>query len=79
MIDPATATWHWDRRLPIALIVTLLVQFGGIVWWGAQQSQRLAAVERTVLSRDDDHERLVRVEATVQSIDARLARMEDRR
>ncbi len=77
--DPGADTWHWDKRVPIAVIMALLLQFAGAVWWGAKTTSRLDVVERAVLVRDGDHERLVRVEATLQSIDARLARMEDRR
>lgn len=70
--------WHLDRRVPIAIIVVLLVQFAGVVWWGAQISARVDVLERTIITTNDDHERLVRVEATLQSVDQRLARMEER-
>ncbi|MGE0830808.1 MAG: hypothetical protein AB7O04_15850 [Hyphomonadaceae bacterium] len=70
--------WHLDKRVPIALILALLLEFAGIVWWGAQLSARVDVLERSALVISEDHERLVRVETTVQSIDQRLARMEDR-
>jgi hypothetical protein len=38
--DPQTATWHFDRRLPVALIVALTVQAGSSLWWAASFSAR---------------------------------------
>lgn len=76
--DPAGASWHLDKRVPVALIVTIVLQFSGFVWWASETAQRLAVVERALLTNTDERDRLVRVETTVQSIDQRLARMEDR-
>lgn len=74
-----SGAWHLDRRVPIALIITIVLQATAIVWWGAKLSARVEMLEHTIAQQNDDHERLVRVETTVQSIDRRLARMEDRR
>lgn len=38
--DPQTSTWHFDRRLPVALIVALTVQAGSSLWWAASFSAR---------------------------------------
>ena len=50
--------WSIDRRIPLALIVTLLVQFSGFIWWFSSvesrltmKEQRLARVEQRL---DDD-------------------------
>lgn len=79
MSDSASREWHLDKRVPLALIFMLLMQFAGLVWWGSQISARLDVLERAVLSRTDDHERLVRIETAVAGIDRRLERMEDAR
>ena len=43
--DPATMNWHVDRRIPLALIVTLigmfLTQTIGLVIWGQSVDQRI--------------------------------------
>ena len=58
--DPAAASWHLDRRVPIVLIVTILAQTAGAIWWassvnsyidsdkasGAVLADRVTAVER---------------------------------
>lgn len=43
-VDPAQlGGWHLDKRLPIALIVTLFLQFSAIVWWGATATAQIDA------------------------------------
>lgn len=37
--------WHLDKRVPVALILTLLAQFGFGVWWVSQADSRMAAAE----------------------------------
>lgn len=45
--------WHLDKRVPLALILSLAVQTGVMVWWAA-----------TLSARVDDHDRRIdRVEA----------------
>ena len=39
--DPPDLHWTIDRRIPLALITTLLVQFGGFVWWFSSVESRL--------------------------------------
>ena len=33
MTDPTLDQWHLDKRVPVALIVTLLAQMAVAVWW----------------------------------------------
>lgn len=36
--------WHVGKEIPIAVMITLLVQTGGIVWWAATVSGKLDSV-----------------------------------
>lgn len=36
--------WHLDRKVPLAIIVTLLVQTMGVVWWAATEDARVAGL-----------------------------------
>ena len=38
--------WSIDRRIPLALIVTLLMQFGGFIWWFSSVESRLTMKEQ---------------------------------
>jgi len=72
-VDPAAGNFHIDKRVPIALIVTIVVQTAGIVWWaaGIQATQEQAAVnvarietrvDRIDTARDDLNTRVIRIE-----------------
>lgn len=37
---PESTHWTVDRRVPLALIVTLLLQLGYTIWWAAQQESK---------------------------------------
>ena len=38
--------WHLDKRVPVALILTLALQAGAGVWWDSTTNERLSQVER---------------------------------
>jgi hypothetical protein len=59
------AAWHLDKKVPIALIFAILLQTGGIVWWGASASERLNTLERRVEMTAPQGDRLTRVEVKV--------------
>jgi hypothetical protein len=41
--------WHLDRRFAVGLILTLFLQFGGLVWWGAKMDERMIMLEKQVI------------------------------
>jgi len=45
MADEDMGPWHLDKRVPVALILTIVLQTGGVIWWASQQTHRLGAVE----------------------------------
>jgi hypothetical protein len=60
--------WHLDKKVPLALIVTLLVQSGAFIWWAAKADSRLDALERTSNASAPVIERVVRLETKVDAI-----------
>lgn len=73
--DPPELHWTIDRRIPLALITTLLIQFGGFIWWFSSVESRLTVKEQRlarVEQRLDDDQR------TISAIVERLARIEER-
>ncbi len=76
--------WTLDRRVPIALIWTILAQTGLAVWWArGQQGNIDAALQRlTVLeaqrSNDRVAERLSTLESQMQDAKDVLRRIDDR-
>jgi len=41
-------SWHLDKRIPVAIIATLLVQTAGIVWWASNLNARVELLEMQV-------------------------------
>ena len=56
--------WHLDRKVPLALIVTILLQTSLGVWWAASLTSR---VDRAIQVNDDQDTRLRTVETTTQA------------
>src|SRR3546814_5575656 len=63
--------WHLDRRVPLALILALTVQTGGIVWWAATLQANGEALQTRV-------EKLAAQASSGLQIGERIARLEER-
>lgn len=48
MPEKEKETWHADKRVPIALILTILIQSVSIVWWAATTESRVDVLESWV-------------------------------
>lgn len=68
VIDTSDSSWHLDRKVPVAIILALLMQTGGIVWWGATASERLNALERKVDLAAPQADRLTKVETRLEAV-----------
>ena len=88
MSDRAESSWHLDKRVPIALAVTIMLQTAGIVWWAATLTARQERlnekvveqqeqINRFVNERDDNRDRLTRLETQLSEIKMTLARVAD--
>ena len=71
---------HWtvDKRVPLALIVTLVVQTAGIVWWASSMASTVAAQGQRVVALENTRagERLAVLESTIGDVRAQLNRIE---
>lgn len=86
MSDPASESWHLDKRVPLALIITIFLQTSGVFWWASGINTRVENLEASMRISGGDRDRLVRVEEKLEgtkellvSIDKRLERMEEHR
>ena len=84
----ADDNWHLDKKVPIALIFTMLVQFGAGIWFASQLSGRVDQNTRDILrleaiqsesGRDlnDMRNRIIRIEEKVLNQTDILKRIED--
>jgi tRNA A-37 threonylcarbamoyl transferase component Bud32 len=73
--DPATEQWHLDKRIPLALIVTMMLQFGGGIWW-------LSQIQFRVEQQGSDIQRLETTLSSTQvdrnGLDNRITRIEEK-
>lgn len=78
--DPASGAWHVDKRIPLALIITLAVAFIGQTfafgWFGAAMNARLETVERAQQVSAPQGDRLTRVEVRIENIAEGIQRIE---
>lgn len=76
--------WSVDRRVPIALIWTLLAQTAAAVWWASGQSELNSAQERRIAALEAQRnserlsERMHSLEAQVSDAKQLLLRIDER-
>lgn len=71
--DPAAMSWHFDRRIPIALIVTIIIQTGAAIWWASSVN---SYIEGDRKGEADTLDRVKALESDGDSLDRRLVRFE---
>lgn len=60
--------WHLDKRVPIALIVAIAIQTGGMIWWASGITERVNTLERRADQAAPQGDRLTRVEVKIEAI-----------
>ena len=48
----------FDKKIPIAVIIGFLVQFGGFIWYGSKLDSRVSILELQVIKNSSDISRL---------------------
>lgn len=51
--DPANGPWHVDKRIPLALILTIIIQTSAFGYWIGQLSNQLDSAIETNRQQDD--------------------------
>jgi len=74
----ADQSWHLDKRVPIALIIAMCIQFASMVWWAAQMNQRVDHLEAANQNITDVQTRLIRVEVQLTGLDVTMNRIDRR-
>jgi hypothetical protein len=60
--------WHLDKRVPIALMLSLALHAGATLWWASQLTERVGALERQQISAAPQGDRLTRVEVKLENV-----------
>lgn len=63
------ARWQIDRHIPVALIVTMIGQLVGVVWWGSSIQHSLTDHERRLSAQETGKvsERMAIVETQIRN------------
>lgn len=73
-------SWHLDKKIPIAIILTIALQTGGFVWFTARLDGRVEVLERSevraTITAPVQADRLTRVEVKVENIAEGVNRIE---
>ena len=78
VIDQSDARWHWDKKIPIAMIVTMFLTVAGqgftFAWWVSKADSRIEFLEKAQASfgpqSANQGERLTRVEEKLEGVKA---------
>lgn len=60
--------WHLDKKVPIALIVTIVLQTSAVIWWASSLSARVDYLERHQAQTAPQGDRLTRVEVKLENV-----------
>lgn len=61
---------HWtvDRRVPLAMILAIVLQTAGLVWWASSLSERVNVLEKRADASAPQGDRLTRVEVKLEGV-----------
>jgi hypothetical protein len=68
--------WHLDKRIPLALMLTIGFQTGIFIWWAAQLSERVNTLERSAITAAPQADRITRMEVRLEGIGQIVQRIE---
>ena len=76
--DEMTGFWHFDKRVPIAILLAILVQTGGAIWWAATISARVDRLDEMVGVRITDGDRLIALEIKLSLVREQLIEVDSK-
>lgn len=68
VVDASDTSWHLDKKVPIALILAIVLQTCGLVFWAGGVSERITALEKQAATVAPQSERLARVETKLEGV-----------
>ena len=68
--------WHLDKRVPIALIVTLILTSASGIWFVAEINSRLSYIERSIAQSQSDSGQIIQIKEQLRGIERIVQRLE---
>ena len=76
MTDEQDNNWHLDKKVPITLLLAILLQTIGVVWWGATMAEKVVVLKERLDAIAPNSDRLTRVEVKVDTLLSSVTRIE---
>ena len=83
--DTASQGWHLDRRVPVAMILTLIVQTGMAIWFISNMNSRIDANTEAIKAMSNHSDRIILLEShiefqteTMRRLEAKIDRLDQR-
>ncbi|MGV8996388.1 MAG: hypothetical protein ACOH12_05530 [Parvibaculaceae bacterium] len=70
--------WRIDRHVPVALVLTIVLQTGAALMWSGAAAERLTSLEQRAGRTDEVIERTARLEEQSKAMQASLVRIEEK-
>lgn len=67
-IEHENIQWHFDKRIPIALLITLFLQIAAAIVWTTQLNARVYTLEKQAVDTSDFGEKLARIDERLQAV-----------
>lgn len=68
--------WHLDKKVPVSLIMAIIAQTAGFIWWGATTQEKVAVLKERLDAIAPNSDRLTRVEVKVDTVQQSINRIE---
>lgn len=65
--------WKIDRHIPVAVILTLLIQVGGVLIWATQLDARVSGIEQQAISSNTLNEKFARLDERLDNMKQDIA------
>lgn len=76
MADKSNESWHLDKRIPIAIIMTIALQTTGAIWFAATAWARINSAEQWISENKPIVQQLPVIQNDISYIKAGLQRIE---
>ena len=70
------SSWHLDKRVPVALIITILSGYAGGIWWASEMNARLSYIERYQVQSQGDSGQIIQIKEQLRGIERIVSRLE---
>ncbi|ODR94711.1 hypothetical protein AUC70_08885 [Methyloceanibacter stevinii] len=74
--DSSNAHWTLDRRVPVALILSIVLQSAGLFMWVGALTSRVSELETKAVRSIDAGDRVISLEAEMREVRRILQRIE---